>query len=144
MAKPKLNLETDPRVPEKFKSYPKPVRQKMQALRKIVIETAKEIDDIDSLEETLKWGEPSFLTTHGSTLRMDWKPKKPDQYAMYFKCTSRLVETFREVYPDTFSFDGKRAIVFQLDDDVPVKELKQCIEATLRYHHVKKHPTLEI
>jgi len=139
---PKLKVETDPRVGEKFKEYPKAVRTKMQALRKLVVQTAREIEAIDSLEETLKWGEPSFLTKKGSTLRMDWKPKKPDQYAMYFKCTSRLVETFKKVYPETFSYDGNRAIVFKLDDKVPTAELKKCIEATLRYHDVKKHPTL--
>lgn len=116
----------------------------MRKLRKIVIDTAKEVEGIDALEETLKWGEPSFLAKKGSTLRMDWKAKSPNQYAMYFKCTSRLVDTFREVYPDTFSFDGNRAIVFQLDDDIPEAQLKRCIEATLRYHDVKHHPTLEL
>ena len=140
----KLDVKTDPRVVEKFKAYPSSVRSKMRALRKLVVQTARESEAIESLEETLKWGEPSFLTKKGSTLRMDWKPKTPDQYAIYFKCTSRLVETFKEVYPDTFTFDGNRAIVFDLNDDVPSAELKKCIEATLRYHEVKKHPTLEM
>lgn len=144
MATGKFKLETDPRVPEKFMGYPKAVRSKMRKLRKIVIDTAKEVEGIEALEETLKWGEPSFLAKKGSTLRMDWKAKSPDQYAMYFKCTSRLVDTFREVYPDTFVFDGNRAIVFQLDDVIPEVELKRCIEATLRYHDVKHHPTLEL
>ncbi len=109
----------------------------MLLLRNIIIEVAEDIDGISTLEETLKWGEPSFLTKYGSTLRMDWKEKSPQQYALYFKCTSRLVETFKNLYKNTFEFEGKRAIVFQLHDDIPKEELKACIKATLIYHRVK-------
>jgi hypothetical protein len=107
-----------------------------------VIKTAQEIDEISSVEETLKWGEPSYLTKNGSTIRMDWKPKTPNQYAMYFKCTSRLVETFKVIYKNTFNFEGKRAIVFQLEDEIPIEALKKCIKAALTYHKVKHLPTL--
>lgn len=109
----------------------------MQFLRELVIETAEEIEGLNEIEETIKWGEPSFITKKGSTLRMDWKEKTPDQYAMYFKCTSRLVETFRIVFDNKFQFEGNRAIVFQLNQKVPVNELKKCIKATLNYHNVK-------
>ena len=106
-----LEIKIDPRVELVFANYPDAVRNKMLLLRELVIETAKEIDGITNMAETLKWGEPSYLTKNGSTIRMDWKPKSPNQYAMYFKCTSRLVETFKVIYPNTFIFEGKRAIV---------------------------------
>ena len=80
-----LKIKTDTKVEFVFNEYPAPVRDKMLFLRHLVIETAKATDGIEELEETLKWGEPSYLTKIGSTLRMDWKPKTPDQYAMYFK-----------------------------------------------------------
>ena len=134
---PNLNLNTDPALEAKIANYPDFVRGKLQFLRELIIETAKEIPEIESLEETLKWGEPSFLAKGGSTLRMDWKKKTPDQYQMYFKCTSRLVETFKIVHGDFFTYEKSRAIIFRLDDKVPVKELKQCIRATLTYHKLK-------
>jgi len=139
-----MKITTNPQLEKVFANYPDAVRDKMQFLRQLVLETAEEIESISILEETLKWGEPSFLTKNGSTLRMDWKAKAPDQYAMYFKCTSRLGETFRVLFKDKFEFEGKRAIVFQLDDEIPVKELKQCIKATLTYHDVKTLATLGI
>jgi hypothetical protein len=110
-----MKLTTDPRTKEVFKNYPKSVQTQMYQLRELVLSTAREIEGLDKLEETLKWGEPSYLTKHGSTVRMDWKEKKPDQYAMYFKCTSKLVPTFKELYPDVFTFEGDRAIIFKLD-----------------------------
>jgi len=140
----KLKLNTDPRVQPVFKNYSPKVRKKITHLRKLIIDTAKELEDVEQLEETLKWGEPSYLAKKGSTIRIDWKEKSPDQYAMYFKCTSRLVETFKPMFKNTFQFEGKRAIVFQMEDAVPDEELKQCIAAALRYHKVKNLPTLGI
>jgi len=74
---------------------------------------------------------------------MDWKAKKPDQYALYFKCTSKLVETFRALYGDTFAYENNRALVFSLtQEEIPEKELKVCIGMALRYHKVKHLPSL--
>ncbi len=137
-----MKIERDKRVDDVFDNYPKHVRSKMKYLRKLVLETAGEIEGLDSIEETLKWGEPSYLTKHGSTLRMDWKEKKPDQYAMYFKCTSKLVPTFQLVFGDKFNYETTRAIVFGLNDEIPVEDLKKCISMTLRYHKVKNLPLL--
>lgn len=109
----------------------------MQHLRKLIIETAKETEGVTDLEETLKWGEPSFVTKCGSTVRMDWKEKTTDQYAMYFNCTSRLIDTFRLVFDNKFQYEGKRAIIFQLNQKIPELELKECIKASLTYHKVK-------
>jgi hypothetical protein len=52
----KFILKTDPRVEQVFANYPNTVRDKMQFLRKLVIETAEETEGIQTLEETLKWG----------------------------------------------------------------------------------------
>lgn len=127
-----------------FDRYPDWAREKLLVLRELIVETAKEVEDISALEETLKWGEPSYLTKNGSTIRMDWKSKAPNQYALYFKCTSRLVETFKATFQNVFEFEGKRALVFQKDDTIPVEELKHCIRAALTYHKVKHLPSLGI
>ncbi|MEQ8218628.1 MAG: DUF1801 domain-containing protein [Arenibacter sp.] len=139
-----LKVKTNPKVDAVFANYPDFVRDKMQALRELVLETAEETEGVYQLEETLKWGEPSFVTKDGSTLRMDWKEKTPDQYAMYFHCTSRLVDTFRLVFNQKFQYEGKRAIVFQLNQTIPKEELKECIKASLTYHKVKELITLGI
>lgn len=125
-----------------FDSYPDEVRDKLLNLRRLIIEAANEVETIKSLEESLKWGEPSYLVINGSTLRIDWKKSKPEQYAIYFKCTSKLVSTFKMVYKDRFNFEGTRAITFQMSETIPEVELKKCIKAGLTYHKVKQLPTL--
>ena len=139
----KLSLKIDPEFDEKFVFYPDSVRDKMQFLKELVINTAEEAG-IEQMELTLKWGEPSFVTKNGSTLRIDWKEKTPEQYAMYFQCTTRLVNTFRIVFEQKFQVEGNRAIVFQLNQKIPVLELKECIKASLTYHKVKDQMTLGI
>ena len=111
-------------------------------LRSFIIETASAIDSIKEIEETLKWGEPSYLVKKGSTIRIDWKPKTPDQYAMYFKCTSKLVPTFKTLFGEKFKYENTRAIIFDMEDKVPEKEIKKCIELALKYHSVKNEPLL--
>ena len=139
-----LKINSNPKVNEKFKSYPAHIRPKMKALRKLILESAEELSEVVELEETLKWGEPNYLNKYGSTIRMDWKAKTPEQYAIYFKCTSKLVTTFREVFPEEFQFEKNRAIVFNLDEKVPEKPLKKCIKAALIYHKVKQVENLAI
>ncbi|WP_240418886.1 DUF1801 domain-containing protein [Paenibacillus periandrae] len=122
--------------------YPINIQKKLLFLRQLIYDTALETDGVDSVKETLKWGEPSYVTETGSTIRMGWKKSNPSQYALYFNCRTKLVETFREIYCDKFIFEGNRAIVFNEEDDILVGELKQCISLSLTYHTRKHLPML--
>ena len=131
-------------VAEVFKNYPKHMRKKLLFLRQLVLDTALETVGLGTVEETLKWGEPSYLTKSGSTVRMAWKESSPHQYAMYFHCKTKLVDTFKELYRGKFRFDGNRAIVFNEDDEIPVDELRHCILLSLTYHSRKHLPMLGV
>jgi len=122
-----------------FKAYPADLRRRLFALRELVFETAAGTSGVGPLTEALKWGQPSFLTEEtgsGTTVRID-RLKKSDGYAIYFHCQSGLVGQFKELYPDTFRYEGKRAIVFDAKDRVPVKALRHCIGLALT-HHLRK------
>lgn len=139
-----LQLNIDPRMEGVFASYPKQAANKLRYLRKLIIEEAEKIESIHELEETLKWGEPSYLVKKGSTIRMDWKEKKPDQYAVYFKCTSKIVPSIQSKYSHLFQIEGTRALVFSLDEIIPEKELRHCFRLALTYHQIKQLPNLGI
>lgn len=132
---------SDPRVEAHFNAYPPAVRKKMLALRELIFRTAARTEGVGELQETLKWGEHAYVTAEtksGTTVRMDWKSKHPEQYAMYFHCQTNLLESFRSMFPGDFSFEGNRALVFKLSDTVPTNALVLCIEASLTYH-LRKH-----
>lgn len=111
-------------------------------LRQLVLDTAAETEGVGALEETLKWGEPSYLAHSGSTVRMAWKKAKPAQYALCFHCQTRLVETFKELYGPQLTFEGNRAIVFDEKDPLPRAQLRHCILLALTYHKRKHLPLL--
>ena len=102
---------------------------------------------VGPLSETLKWGQPAYLTAEsgsGTTVRIDRLKNRDDGYAIYFHCQSGLVDTFRTIYPDTFTYEGNRAIVLGAKDRVPVRALGHCIGLALTHHLRKKNPRKEI
>jgi len=123
-------------VQARFETYPAHVRRRMLALRELVLKTAACTPGVGAIDETLKWGEPAYVTVNkaGSTVRIDWKPKAPDQYAVYFNCQTNLIESFRQMFPNDFRFEGNRALVLDLDHRLPVDSLGLCIAAALTYH----------
>lgn len=100
--------------------------------------------EVSDIEETLKWGEPAYVTKSGSTIRLAWKSSAPNNYAVYFICSTKLVETFKEIYPSTFTFDDNRAIVFSLNEEPPMKPLEHCLLLSLTYHRIKHLPLLGV
>jgi hypothetical protein len=128
-------------VKAKLESYPRDIRPALLRIRKLILDVARE-DNVGEIIETLKWGEPSYFTKQGCAVRFDWKPKKPDQYAIYFNCRTSLVETFKEIYGDLFKYEGNRAIVFELYEKISEKQLKHCVSMSLRYKSLKTLPLL--
>jgi hypothetical protein len=128
-------------VAAKFNAYPPHVRPKLLALREFIFNTASTAEGAGEIEESLKWGEPAYSTRNksGSTVRIDWKKKEPNHYAMYFNCQTNLVETFISLFPDDFKFEGNRALVFGLEDKIPKDSLAICVVASLTYHLMKRN-----
>ncbi|MDP1747934.1 MAG: DUF1801 domain-containing protein [Reyranella sp.] len=130
----------DARVAAVFKDYPPGLRARLMALRELVFDTAAGTSGVGRLDETLKWGQPSYLTAEsgsGTTVRLDCL-KTRDGYAVYFHCQSGLVDQFRTIYPDTFAYEGKRAIVFETGARVPVRALRHCLALAFTHHARKK------
>src|SRR5215475_6558638 len=137
-----MKRASKPAVVEVFDSYPKPVRAKLLALRKLILDTAKRTKGVGAIEEALKWGQPSYLTSEsksGSTIRIDQVKAFPNQYAVYFHCQTNLVETFRELYPE-LSYSGNRAILLDASEKLPEAELRHCVALALTYHLRKRKP----
>lgn len=132
----------NPEVAAVFETYPNEIRSKLMFLRQLIFDIASRTNGVGELEETLKWGQPSYLTTQtksGSLVRIDQIKSQEGKYAMYFHCQTTLVDTFKEMYRGQFEFGGNRSIIFRVKDKVPVKELSHCVSMALTYHLNKRH-----
>ncbi len=127
-------------VAEVLKTYPPAMRRKVQNIRKLIFEAAAATDHVGPLTETLKWGEPAYLTDSsksGTTIRVARKATKPEQFGLYFNCQTTLIGSFRRLYPDELNFEGNRSIVLQASGRLPLSALRDCITRALTYHRSK-------
>jgi hypothetical protein len=129
----------DPAVAALFDAYPKPQKSKLLALRRLILDTARTTEGVGAIEEALKWGQASYLTSEtksGSTVRID-RVKSANQVAVYFHCQTDLVETFRELYPE-LNYGGNRSILLDAADALPEAALRHCVALALTYHLNKR------
>ena len=76
-------------VAAKFRDYPEGVKQRLLSLRRLIFDVAATTAGVGELTETLKWGQPSYLTAQtgsGSTVRLDETASSPGRTALYFHC----------------------------------------------------------
>ena len=121
-----------------FASYDDAVRLELLALRELILDTAEETAGVGTVEEALRWGQPSYLTTEtrsGSTIRIaPTGPGSDYDYAMFFICHTNLIERFSHIFGDALAYDGNRALVFSVGDELPEDELRECVAMALTYH----------
>ncbi len=121
-----------------FDAFTPEGRDVLLKIRALVFKTAAANPVIGPLTETLKWGQPAYLTEtskSGSTLRLGEK----DGYGViYLNCKTTLVDRMRDIYPDAFQYQGARAVMFPLSAPLPKNPLAHCIEMTLTYHLTKR------
>ena len=131
---------TDPAVAAVFDACPPPERRQLLALRRLILDTAGAIG-AGRIEETLKWGQPSYLTPEtksGTTVRIDRVRSAAGRVALYVHCQTGLVDRFRAHYGDVLSFEGNRAILMDAGKALPVDALRHCIAMALTYHRDKR------
>jgi len=136
----KITIIESQDVQKKLDVYPQHVRKRMIEVRNLILKTAEKTPGVTIIEESLKWGEPSYAVKGGSPVRFDWKPKLPDHYMIYFNCKTDLVASFRLAYGDLFSYEKNRAIVLNLEGELPKKEIQNCLQRAFLYQKVKSNP----
>ena len=121
-----------------FENYPAAGRERLLRLREMIIETAAATPGVGALEETLKWGQVSYLTPEsgsGTTVRID-VDAETGRAAIYVNCQTNLVEGYRARYPEAFQYQGTRAVV--LGDAPDDAALRHVISQALTYHARKR------
>ena len=136
-----LPAPPNPDFERAFDAYPPDIGARLRRLRDLIRETARETDGVGPLEETLKWGQPSFLTSEsgsGTTVRIDRLKSRPDEYGLFVHCQTSLLDTYRQLYPDDLTFDGNRCLRFRVDEEPPEDVLRHCIALARTYHRNKR------
>lgn len=118
-----------------FGSMPLEAREGLLALRGLIFEVAADTPGVGTLEETLKWGQPAYLTPEtrsGSTIRLG--VPKEGGFALYAHCQTTIISDFRNTFPDDFDFEGNRAVHFRPGQELPLDQLALLVADALTYH----------
>lgn len=124
-------------VSRAFEAFPPPIRRRLLDVRELIFATAAAHDEVGPLTETLKWGEPAYLTQQtgsGSTIRLGRVRGAEARAAVLFNCRTTLVDTFRERFPDRFEFRQNRALLLSASGPLPRAPLSICLSLALTYH----------
>lgn len=121
-------------VTQAFEDYPAPVKKTLLDARKLVFRIQKNDPEIGELNETLRWGELSYLTEKpksGSMIRLAMT--RSGEPAVFFHCGTSLIERFRTQYSHVFEFEKNRALVLSSPVSEVETELSDCLKQALRY-----------
>lgn len=125
----------DKRVEAVFDSVNTTQKQGLLRLRELILTTAANTSGVGPIQETLKWGQPAYLTAEtkaGSTIRLGLP--KTGGFAIYTHCQTSILSEFQTMFPDEFVFEGNRAIHFAEDEDLSVDKLELLVRRALTYH----------
>ncbi len=136
-----MSYPIPPEISSLFGAYSQAAGEHLLAVRTLIYDIAAE-RGLGKVDESIKWGEASFWVKGGSAVRVDWKEKQPEVIKVFFHCQTRLIETFREVYPEAFAYEGNRALLIPLEDYSKHGALAHCLSVAMRYQALKRLPML--
>lgn len=135
--KPELSAE----MRAAFEQFDQAICLKLLEVRSMIFEIAASRENIGAITETLKWGQPSYLTEQtksGTTIRLGAVKDRPDKFGIYVHCQTNLIESFRQMFGDEIGFEKNRAVVLSVDEKLPTDIISICILEALTYHQ-KSH-----
>jgi hypothetical protein len=104
-------------------------------LRDLVFDVARDTPEAGEIAETLKWGQPSFITPKtesGSTLRIG--VTKAGDTGLYAHCGTSIISDYAATFPGDDRIDGNRGVLFSTADDIAKDRLRHLIRHGLTYH----------
>lgn len=135
-----MTTQPPPDVARVIGALPRAQADQLRHLRHLVFDVAK-AEEVGPLTETLKWGEPAYLTEatrSGSTLRLGPVRGTADTVALFVNCRTSLADSFRERFGPALRVDGDRAVVIGPQDTPDEDVLRTCIALTLTYHRWRR------
>jgi hypothetical protein len=124
-------------VAQALSRHPAGIQEQLLDIRLMIFTTAAATEGVGPLTETLKWGEPAYLTEKsrsGTTIRLGVSKLAPDRPAIFLNCRTNLIENFRAHFADAFVFEGNRALIIPAPARLAETPIALCLRMALTYH----------
>ena len=126
------NLSPD--VQAAFDTAPPAAQKGMMDLRALIFTVAADLPEIGEISETLRWGQPAYITSKraGASLRLG--VPKTGGFALYTHCQTSLIANFATAFPNMDKVEGTRAIHFTDATQIDPIRHGMLIRSILTYH----------
>lgn len=132
-------------IQQTFDNYHPQTKKQLLKIRQWIFEigesSGESASEIGQVQECLKWGDPSYLTSSpksGTTLILSQLKSEPSKYGLFVHCQTSLIEDFRVAYPD-LPYDKNRGVLFDSQAPIQTDVIKQFIYLALTYHARKSN-----
>lgn len=126
---PSAQVQTAFQVPDPL------AREGLLALRNLILDTAQSLPQIGEIEESLRWGQPAYLTSQtksGTTIRVGLS--KQARFALFVHCQTTVISEFEQSFPGWDLIDGNRAVLFDRKRDIEPFRHGWLIRRAFTYH----------
>ncbi len=123
-------------IADAYARFSDPERTILLAVRRLIYRLATETTGVGAIEESLKWGSPSYLAVSprtGTPLRLDRHTGDENTVGIYVHCQSRVMEQFKVVHPSSPRTLGARALLLHTDKALPTAALCDFLLIALTY-----------
>lgn len=127
-----------------FIKQSKQVKEAMLYLRNLIYSVSRHSDLIGEIEETLKWGEPSYingLPRTGTTLRLAPTGNSEHELGLFVHCQTSLIDSFKEMHP-TLDYQGNRCLLLDINNLPDQTIIEHFVFLAMTYHYQKRQHSL--
>ncbi|MEM1037860.1 MAG: hypothetical protein AAGI12_00145 [Pseudomonadota bacterium] len=136
----RISWPMDAAVQKAFAALPPSASKILLQVRERILAQSTANATIGPVTETLKWGQPSYLTEKtqaGSTLRLS-TTKEDQKPAIFVHCQSGLADEIRDLYGDTLSVPDQRHVVLPHMMEDHAQTIDHVIALVLTHHARKR------
>jgi len=129
-----MSPEMTQELRDAFQSFDANTRGPLEVARKIILETASELDQIDQMDESLKWGQPSYAPTPKTGTPIRLGVTKSGEPTLFVHCQTTLVSDLEADNAHGLQTIDNRAVVLPKTDLNAHQGLRNFVKAALTYH----------
>lgn len=123
-----------PEIENAFAEFESGPRASLTAMRQLIFEVGAELDEVSSIEESLKWGQPSYAPKPKTGTPIRLGVTKDGTPTLFVHCQTTLVSDLEANNPHDLRTIDNRAVVLPGGAVADNGGLRGFVKAALKYH----------
>lgn len=124
----------DEKIRAAFSEFDPVIEETLLAARRLILSTAGDLDAVSSIEESLKWGQPSYASVPKTGTPIRLGVSKSGAATMFVHCQTTLVSDLEADNAHGLKTIDNRAVVLPSGDFADHPGVLSFVRSALTYH----------